>query len=275
MTSFTATEEKPLTERARTGDRPAFETLLAQAFASARNVVRRLVGHPDDTEDILQDSALKAWQGIGEFEGQARFATWFTAIAARQAIDFLRRTKRWRTEAQIAYANLCAEDERLASEIGTTFAAPDFSFEVREHIAYCFTCVGRSLPPDEQAALVLHEVCGMSGREASEALGISQSVLGHRVSAARQAMRDKYAGLCALVNKAGICHQCTGLRSAAPQSKRGGPPPDVADLADRIAAVRSVDPATGRTRPMHDVFWRRTSEIEEAGAGSTAAGDCD
>jgi RNA polymerase sigma-70 factor (ECF subfamily) len=263
-----------LIARARSGDEGAFRTLVAEAAPKARSVVRRLVGHPDDAEDILQDATLKAWQARGEFEERSLFSTWFTAIAARQAVDFLRKAKRWRTEAQVAYANLCAENEELSSEIGAAFAAPDFAFEVREHIAYCFTCVGRSLPPDEQAALVLRDVCQMSGREAADALGISQSVLGHRLSAARQAMVDKYEGLCALVNKAGICHQCSGLRAAAPEAKRGGPIPDIAEFADRLAAIREVDPQTGRTRRMHDVFWRRTAAIEEAGAGSIDPGDC-
>ncbi len=261
-------------DRARAGDRGAFDRLIADAAPKARGVVRRLVGHPEDSEDVLQDAALKAWQAIGSFGGRARFATWFTAIASRQAVDFLRRNKRWRTEAQVAYANLCAEDEALSAEVGAAFAEPDFSFEVREHVAYCFACVGRSLPPDEQAALVLRDVCQMSAREASEALGVSQSVLGHRLSAAREAMSDKYERLCALVNKAGICHQCAGLRAAAPEAKRGGPLPDVASLVDRLAAIRAVDPETGRTRPLHDVFWRRTAEMEESGAGSTDPGDC-
>jgi len=266
--------EPGLVHRARASDRGAFEELLAGALPAARSVVRRLVGHPDDCADILQEATLKAWRSIADFEQRSQFGTWFTAIAARQAVDFLRKAKRWRTEAQVAYANLCAEDETLSSEVGSAFADPDFSFEVREHIAYCFACVGRSLPPDEQAALVLRDVCQMSGREAAEALGISQSVLGHRLSAARQAMIDKYEGLCALVSKAGICHQCAGLKAAAPEAKRGGPLPDVADFAERPAASRAVGPETGKTRPLHDVFWRRTAEVEEKGAGSIDAGDC-
>lgn len=269
-----AVDRSGFVSRAQSGDSAAFDALVADALPKAQSVVRRMVGHPEDCEDIVQDATLKAWRSLGSFSGRAQFSTWFVAIAVRQAVDFLRRNKRWRTEAQVAYANLCAESEELSGEVGAVFAAPDFSFEVREHIAYCFACVGRSLPPDEQAALVLREVCRMPAREAASALGISQSVLGHRLSAARQAMTDKYESLCALVNKAGICHQCAGLRAAAPDAKRGGPLPDIADFADRIEAVRDVDPLTGRTRPLHEVFWRRTAEIEDTGAGSTSAGDC-
>lgn len=251
------------------GDRAAFDRLVAAAMPKARGVVRRMVGHPEDTEDILQDALVKAWEAFAGFRGDAAFSTWLTTIASRLAVDHLRKAKRWRAEAQIAYANLAANDEVLQGEIVGAFAAPDFSFEVREHVAYCFACVGRSRPPDEQAALVLGDVADMSARDASKALGVSESVYRHRLSAARQAMRDRYENLCALVSKTGMCHQCKGLRESAAEGRRGGPIPDVADYADRLAMVREADFANGRTGAFHDIFWRRTREIEEAGVGST------
>ena len=126
---------------------------------------------------------------------------------------------------------------------------------------------GRSLPPDEQAALVLRDVLDLSAREAAEVLGISDSVLRHRLSAARRAMEENYDGLCALVSKQGICHQCRGLQAIAPEDRRGGPFPDMETLADRMAVVRGAGP--GAMAGMHAVFWRRTREIEEAGIGET------
>ncbi|MCB1499034.1 MAG: sigma-70 family RNA polymerase sigma factor [Bauldia sp.] len=251
------------------GDRAVFDRLVVAALPKARGVVRRMIGHPEDTEDILQEALLNAWKAFPDFRGEASFSTWLTTIATRAAVDFLRRSKRWRSEAQIAYANVAAVDDAWRDEIISTFAAPDFSFEVREHVAYCFACVGRSLPPDEQAALVLGDVAEMSARDAAGALGVSESVFRHRLAAARQAMRDRYENLCALVSKTGMCHQCKGLRESAAEGRRGGPVPDVADYADRLAVVRSASFADGAARSLHDIFWRRTKEVEEAGVGST------
>jgi RNA polymerase sigma-70 factor (ECF subfamily) len=145
-------------------------------------------------------------------------------------------------------------------------STPEFAYEVREHIAYCFTCVGRSLPPDDMAALVLRDVMGLDAREASNVLGISDAVLRHRLAAARTAMTDTYDGLCALVNKAGICHQCRGLQMVAREDRQGGPFPDIIEFADRCAVVRTAGP--GGMSGLHDVFWRRTKEIEQTGAGA-------
>jgi len=265
----TAEIAEDLVARAQAGDRRAFDRLAAEALPQVRGVVRRMIGHPEDSDDVVQEALAKAWQSIGSFRGEAKFATWLTSIAARLAVDLLRRQKRWRAEAQIAYANLCYTDPEYQGEVIGAVSAPDYAFEVRQHIAYCFACVGRSLPPDEQAALVLGDVVDMSGREAAKVLGVSESVFRHRLSAARAQMRDRYEGLCALVSKTGICHQCKGLQQIAPEAKRGGPFPDVADFAERAAVVRDADFGTGSMARFHDVFWRRTKEIEESGAGST------
>ncbi len=259
--------DNDLVKRARAGDRAAFSKLVVGELPKLRRIARRMIGHPEDSEDVLQMSLAKAWDAIASFEEKSAFSTWVSSIVARTSVDHLRKQKRWRTEAQVAYANLCAGSESMSGEVMASASSPEFAFEVREHIAYCFACVGRSLPPDEQAALVLRDVLDLSAREAASVLGISDSVLRHRLATARTAMGEKYEGLCALVNKQGICHQCAGLQMIAPADKQGGPFPDISELAERMSIVREAEP--GSMAGMHDVFWRRTKEIEEEGVGST------
>jgi len=261
--------DRELIRRAAAGDHQAFERLVEPLRPQVRAVIKRMVGHPEDTEDIVQDSLLKAWNGLADFKQGSSFSTWLIAIAARTAIDFLRRQKRWRGEAQVAYANLCAGSEDLSDEVVSQYASPDFSYEVREHVSYCFSCVGRSLPPDEIAVLVLRDIAALSAREASNALGLSESVMRHRLATARASMQEQYEGLCALVSKTGICHQCKGLQMIAPEDKKGGPFPDVQSFAERCAVVRNCQSTS--MEALHNVFWRRTKEIEEKGLGSTQA----
>lgn len=258
-----------LIRRAAAGDHHAFERLANPLRPQVSAVVKRMVGHPEDTEDIVQDSLLKAWKGLSDFRQGSSFSTWLIAIAARTAIDFLRRQKRWRGEAQVAYANLCAQSEDLSGEVVSQCASPDFSYEVREHVSYCFSCVGRSLPPDEIAVLVLRDIVALSARETSSALGLSESVMRHRLATARASMQEQYEGLCALVSKTGICHQCKGLQMIAPEDKRGGPFPDVQSFAERCSVVRNCQSTS--MEALHDIFWRRTKDIEEQGLGSIQA----
>ncbi|HUV33076.1 MAG TPA: RNA polymerase sigma factor [Devosiaceae bacterium] len=268
--------EPELIADAQGGGRQAFDALVTEAMPKMRRAVRAIVGHPEDSEDVIQTVLIKAWQGLPKFEGRSAFSTWLVSIAVRQAIDHLRAQKRWRRESQIAYANLCAGDEELSGELMGVMAAPDFSFEVREHVAYCFVCMGRSLPPDEQAALVLSDVMDMSNREASNVLGISDSVLRHRLAAARQLMESRYEGLCALVNKNGMCHQCAGLGEAA--RAVGGKASELVDietLADRMAIIRGLEPDATTNDTLHDVFFRRCKQIEDDERGAiTVESDC-
>lgn len=264
-----------LETRVKGGDRAAFDTLVKDCLPKARGVIWRMIGHPEDCEDVLQASLIKAWENVGTFAGRSAFSTWLISIAARTAIDHLRAQKRWRRESQIAYANLCATDEVLQGEVIGAMMEPEFVFDAKEHIAYCFVCIGRSIPPDEQAALVLRDVMEFSNREAANVLGVSDSVLRHRLSAARKQMEQRYDGLCALISKTGICHQCEGLGLAAEAvgSKRTQLP-DVDSLAARMAAIRTVDPDARRDRSLHDVFFRRCKHFEEEGLGSTTPEDC-
>jgi RNA polymerase sigma-70 factor (ECF subfamily) len=234
-----------------------------------------MVGHPEDCEDISQDALTKAWESISKFAGRSSFSTWLVSIATRCAIDHLRAQRRWRRESQIAFANICAASEDLQSEFMAPMMEPEFVFDAKEHIAYCFVCIGRSLPPDEQAALVLRDVMEFSNREAANVLGTSESVLRHRLSAARAQMEGRYEGLCALVSKTGICHQCKGLGLAAEAvGAKRKELPDIDSLAARMEIIRSIDPDKRRDVKLHDVFFRRCKPIEEQGTGSIEPGNC-
>lgn len=270
------TDGGDLLNRARQGERAAFDELAMSALPMVRGVIWRMVGHPEDCEDIVQSSLLKAWQRIADFSGASKFSTWLVSIATRAAIDHLRGQRRWRRESQIAYANLCATNDEMQGEAMGAMMEPEFAFDAREHIAYCFVCLGRSLPPDEQAALVLRDVMEFSNREAANVLGTSESVLRHRLSAARDQMEQRYDGLCALVSKTGICHQCEGLGLAAEAvgSKRL-PLPDIEKMVDRIAEVRQVDPSRRGNRSLHDAFFRRCKQVEDQALGSITPDDCD
>ena len=237
--------ESELISSAIAGDEQAFTQLVSQYRPQVYGIVKRMIGHPEDTEDIVQEALLKAWKALGTFKQESRLSTWLIAIATRTAIDVLRHQKRWRAEAQVAYANLCSQSEELSGEVIAQYASPDFSYEVREHISYCFSCLGRSLPPDEWAALLLRDVVSLSAQEASNILGISDSVLRHRLSAARRSMQDQYEGLCALVNKTGICHQCAGLQMIAAGRQKRWP------VSGGQRLCRSLRRGTGMPLPFH------------------------
>ena len=252
-------------------EKKAFEAGLPAALPKLRNTLRKMVGHPTQVDDLTQETLSRAWEHRATFAERASFSTWLCSIGVRAAVDFLRNQKRWRARAQVVHANECLKDPELLAEIGAGLHDPDSSFDVQEHIAFCFSCVGRSLPALDQACLVLKDVLEMTSDEGAKALGISESVFRRHLTDARQAMQREFEGLCSLVNKQGVCYQCKGLRSGAPSSARSEWPA-VLDTGlpfdKRLPIVREGSIDTGRTQKLHDISWRRIHILEEAGEGS-------
>ena len=269
-----ADEEVRLVERARAGDRAAIEALLSPWRKPLYGYIYRMVTRREDAEDLLQETQLRAIEQIPSFRGEARFKSWLFGIATNVSLDHLRKKKRWRVETQVeGEARARANPERMA-EVSAMMARPDFSFEIREHIAFCFSCLARSLEPEKQAALFLKEVLGFTAEEGASMLGCSEPQFRHQLSAARSSMIEAYEGMCQLINKTGACWQCRGLRELAPAQNQG---PDLVQIEvkpgvavtpealfeARLDIVRTADLEEGRTRKLHEDFFEAVTRAVE------------
>jgi RNA polymerase sigma-70 factor, ECF subfamily len=87
----TCGEQQTLVERARAGERAAFEALLAEARPRALAVATKVLRNPDDAEDAVQEGFLKAWRNLHRFEGRSSFSTWIHRIVMNASLDLLRR----------------------------------------------------------------------------------------------------------------------------------------------------------------------------------------
>lgn len=270
-----AEEESQLVEKARERDGVAFGALVEPWRKPLFGYIYRMVTLRQDAEDLLQDVLVRVLEGIRTYRGEARFKSWLFGIATHVCLDHLRSKKRWRVEAQLIGERESKATPGQFEELQRLMAQPEFSFEIREHIAFCFSCIARTLPPDEQAALMLKEVLGFTNEEAARILSVSEPVFRHRLSAARAKMIGDYAGLCALINKEGLCYQCSGLQAMAPAGHHGPElvqievAPGVAMNAEslfdaRLAIVGDADLETGRTRVLHDVFYESLTRREQS-----------
>jgi RNA polymerase sigma-70 factor, ECF subfamily len=268
-------EETQLVEKAQQGDSLAFGSLVEPWRKPLFGYIYRMVLLRQDAEDLLQDVLVRVLEGIRTYRGEARFKSWLFGIATHVCLDHLRAKKRWRVEAQLIGEKDSRADPEKTAGLIAIMRQPEFSFEIREHIAFCFSCIARTLPPEEQAALMLREVLGFTGEEAAGILGVSEPVFRHRLSAARAQMIEDYDGLCALINKTGLCYQCSGLQEIASEGHRGANlvqievAPGVAINAEnlfdaRLEIVSGADLATGRTRVVHDLFYSSLAQREES-----------
>jgi RNA polymerase sigma-70 factor (ECF subfamily) len=275
MPQVSKEQETALVERARQGDHAAFGSLVEPWRKPLFGYIYRLVTLRQDAEDLLQDVLVRVLENLRQYRGEAPFKSWLFGIATHACLDHLRHKKHWRVEAQLIGEREATENPENIVNLRAMMQHPEFQFEIREHIAFCFACIGRTLPPEEQAAIMLKEVLGFTSEESAGILCVSEPVFRHRLSAARAKMVRDFDGLCALINKTGVCYQCSGLREVAGPGHGGtdlvqievapGVTVNPENLLDaRIVIVRNADLEDGRTRPVHDMFYKSLTAREES-----------
>jgi RNA polymerase sigma-70 factor, ECF subfamily len=271
---WTPEQETAIVARAQAGDPQALESLVEPLRRPLKAYMYRMIVQPDDAEDLYQDTMVRVIESLPKYRKESRFKAWLFGIATHVCLDHLRQRRRWRVEAKLLGEKEAHETPGALDEVGRMLGEPGFVFEIREHISYCFSCLARTLEPEEQAAILLREVLEFTNQEAAAILAVSEPVFRHRLSGARSKLATHYEGLCRLVSKGGACWQCQGLRDFAPEANRGAElvqievRPGVAVTAEslldaRLDIVRLQDWNEGRTASLHRAFGRSMSAREE------------
>lgn len=205
-------EATSLIRAAQSGDQEAFAELVRPLERPLKSYLYRLSASQDDVDDLYQDTLLKALEHLSTFRSEASMKTWLFTIASNTAIDYLRGKKRWAAEAQDRCRTSALADPAFRPTVQELMAStPQTQYEIREHIDFCFTCIAKTLPQDQQMALLLRDVYDFSNEEGAQVLGKSVPVFKHLVHEARQTMIRLFEGRCTLINKQGVCYQCSEL----------------------------------------------------------------
>ena len=77
----------------------AFELLVDQYQKTLYFYIRRMVLDHDDTDDVLQNTFIKAWKGLNNFRGESKILTWLYRIATNESLTFLKKKGRYKNVA--------------------------------------------------------------------------------------------------------------------------------------------------------------------------------
>lgn len=99
--------------------RKGFELLVRSYSEQLYWTIRRFVLIHDDANDVLQNTLLKAWNGLDSFHGDAKISTWLSRIAINESLDFLRRRKQQTVSMEDVSIGLLADDYFDGSEAET------------------------------------------------------------------------------------------------------------------------------------------------------------
>lgn len=199
-------------KRAREGDINAFQKLFAAFQPQLKSYLYRLLTDRNDVEDLAHDTFIKAYNKLDTFKENSSLKTWVFRIGTNLAYDFLRKRKRWQPDAQDQAKELVRSDPDIREIFEKVHRqSPRGRYEVREHIDFCFTCISKTLPIEQQIAIILKDIYHFSRKEIGQIMDETVGRVKHLLYDGRQTMREIFDGRCALVNKNGACHQCSEL----------------------------------------------------------------
>jgi RNA polymerase sigma-70 factor, ECF subfamily len=173
-------DEEQLVERSRAGDRLAFEELVRRHADRLYAVVLRFVADADEAEEVTQETFLRAWRGIGRFEGRSRFFTWLYRIGINEA-------KR-RAERRPPAGAIGSIEDSPIEDAPDWSGAPEFRAE-QGHLRQVLEDAIRALPIEYRGPLILRDVEGLSTQEAAEVMELGEAAFKSRLHRARLAVR--------------------------------------------------------------------------------------
>ncbi len=211
-----------LLERAKAGDKDAFGALAEEHRGALLRLCFKMTGSREEAEDLVQETLLKAYTHIGDFELRASLSTWLFRIATNACLDHQRGRKPWDLEKRWEWFR---ENGELVQQMEQRlFLSPERSAEVKEVAATCVNCIAMSLPAKQRAALVLCDQIGLSREEAAKSMHASVASVKTELHRARKTMTEVFEKRCALVDAKNECNGCIVAGRVKRQERRAPAP---------------------------------------------------
>jgi RNA polymerase sigma-70 factor, ECF subfamily len=174
-------------EALRQGDRGEFARLVETYSPMMYRLGVKMLDNPQDVEDMLQETFLKAYRHLRDFDGRSSLSTWLYRIATNEALMALRRKR----------PDMISFDEPLAGEaepqepmqIVDWCCMPEEELMSAEGRAYLDKAI-ESLPASLRVVFLLRDIEGLSTRETAEVLNLSEMAVKTRLSRARLQLRE-------------------------------------------------------------------------------------
>ena len=175
-------------EALRAGDRAEFARLVEAYYEMIYRLAIKMLNNPQDAEDILQETFIKAYRNLKNFDGRSNLSTWLYRIATNESLMFLR--KRKPDSVSIDETIDTGEGEHRPVYIVDWGNLPEEELMSEEAQAYLDQAVD-NLPPSLRVVFVLRDIQGLSTRETGEVLDLSEVAVKTRLSRARLRLREE------------------------------------------------------------------------------------
>ena len=165
--------EHDLVEQCRAGNREAQRALYERTSENIYRLLLKMTASPDDAFDLAQETYLKAFTRIDQFDGHSSIATWLYRVAVNEALQFLRRASRTRVILQATVPR-----NETESDLEKNSARLDVSEALT------------SLEPNDRTMLLLRYQEGLDYQTIAEIVGCAAGTVASRLNRARRKVRE-------------------------------------------------------------------------------------
>jgi RNA polymerase sigma-70 factor (ECF subfamily) len=188
VTSQPGIDEAALVAQSREGDTRAFGELVGRYEGKIFRLAQHVTQNREDAEDVLQETFMKAYEHLDQFQGNSKFYTWIVRIAVNQALMKLRRRK---TDKSVSLdETIDTGEDTIVREIAAWDEDPEQRFS-REELGDILDNAIQSLEPPYRSVFVLRDIEDLSTEETAEALDLSVPAVKSRLLRARLQLREK------------------------------------------------------------------------------------
>lgn len=174
-------------QKIKKGDQLAFRQLVDLQQFYAFKLAFRIVCNEEDARDVVQESFIKIWRNIKNYQSSVKFTTWMYKIVTNTAIDQYRKNSKNKTIS--------------IEEAGNSFSEADDISGNKNHdnreLARLIQQIAERLPEKQRMVFVLRDIQGFGSVEVQEILELSETVVKSNLYHARKAVKEKLSKLMA------------------------------------------------------------------------------
>ena len=183
----------------KAGDESAFAALAERYRRELQVHCYRMLGSFEDSEDLTQETLLRAWRKRATFRGEASFRAWLYGIATNACLDALKRRPRPRAAAMEPGSGgqppfevmwLQPYPDRLLEGIPASDTEPEAVVVSKETIELAFIVAIQRLTANQRSVLILRDVLGWSAKDSAELLGTSVASVNSALQRARAGLQQ-------------------------------------------------------------------------------------
>jgi RNA polymerase sigma-70 factor (ECF subfamily) len=188
VSSLAGIDEAAVVAQAREGDARAFSELVRRYEGKIFRLAQHITQNREDAEDVLQETFMKAYEHLDQFQGNSKFYTWIVRIAVNQALMKLRRRK---TDRSVSLdETIDTGEDTVVREIAAWDEDAEERYS-REELGQILDTAVQSLDPPYRSVFQLRDIDELSTEETADALSLSVPAVKSRLLRARLQLREK------------------------------------------------------------------------------------